>query len=127
MVDIAYSKEREKKFSYSAETVLLNWGTIYTKKDLIAESFLDLKGKTIATVKQDIHTVGDNGIIKLADKFELDTRYLQVDSYQEALDMVEQGKADAGVVNRLLGAVCPLFYVPVSVIPSPSLKLLKSA
>ena len=105
MLDIAYSKKREKKFHFSQESVFLNWGTIYAGKDLEINSLFDLNGRTIATVKGDIHTVGESGIERLISKFELDAETLPVNSYHEALAMVEDGRADAGVVNRLFGAL----------------------
>lgn len=104
MVDIAQSQERAKRFSFSGENVFLNWGTVYTKEGFTAESFLDLKGKTVAIMREDIHTIGDSGIQKLAEQFDLHLNYLPVNSYEEVLEMVSRGQADAGVVNRLFGA-----------------------
>ena len=105
MLDIAYSEERGKKFHFSEESVFLNWGTIYTRKDFVVNSLFDLNGKTVAAVKGDIHTVGETGIQHLISKFEIDTKIIPVSSYQEALAMVEAGRADCGVVNRLLGSL----------------------
>lgn len=110
MVDIASSEERQKRFLFSRESVFLNWGTVYTGKGVQADSLLDLNGKTIATVKEDIHTVGEEGIERLAEKFDLDINFLPVDSYHEVLAMVEAGRADGGVVNRLFGALTELDY-----------------
>jgi len=72
MLDIAYSEKRAKKFNFSQENVFLNWATIYTRKDFVTTAFLDLNERTIATVKEDIHTVGEDGIEHLISKFELD-------------------------------------------------------
>ena len=72
MLDIAYSEKRAKKFNFSQENVFLNWASIYTRKDFATTSFLDLNERTIATVKEDIHTVGEDGIEHLISKFELD-------------------------------------------------------
>jgi len=105
MPDIAYSEKRGEKFHFSEESVFLNWGTIYTRKDFVANSLFDLNGKTVAAVKGDIHTVGDNGIEHLISKFELDTQIYPVSSYHEALAMVEAGRVDCGVVNRLFGTL----------------------
>ncbi|MCB9480622.1 MAG: transporter substrate-binding domain-containing protein [Desulfobacteraceae bacterium] len=105
MMDIAYLKKRGQKFYFSQESVFLNWATIYTNKGFMANSLFDLNGRTIATVKGDIHTVGEDGIEHLISKFELDTKIIPVTSYHEVLTMVEDGRADAGVVNRLFGAL----------------------
>ncbi|MBI9091469.1 MAG: transporter substrate-binding domain-containing protein [Desulfobacterium sp.] len=111
MVDIAHSAERENHFIFSKENVILNWGTVYTSKEFKAESLLDLKGRTVAIVREDIHTVGESGIIKLAKKFNLNLNYLPVDSYHDALEMVNTGRAEAGVVNRLFGTVSEKNYI----------------
>lgn len=105
MVDIAFSEEREKNMVFSRENIFLNWGSLYTGKDQVVESLLELKGKTVATVRGDIHTVGDNGIIKLGEKFELGLQFVLVDSYEEVLKLTEDGTVDAGVVNRLFGVI----------------------
>ncbi|MCF8087589.1 MAG: transporter substrate-binding domain-containing protein [Desulfotignum sp.] len=110
MPDIAYSEERGKKFYFSQESVFLNWATIYTHKDVAVNSLFDLNGRTIAAVKEDIHTVGKEGIEHLISKFELDTEILPVNSYHEALAMVEDGSVDGGVVNRLFGALTEREY-----------------
>jgi len=105
MLDMASSEKRRKKFYFSQERVFLNWATIYTRKDFSVNSLFDLNGRTIATMKGDIHTVGEEGIEHLISKFELDTQILPVKSYHEVLAMVEDGRADGGVVNRLFGAL----------------------
>ena len=110
MVDIAFSKKRAAAMSFSTENVFLNWGTIYTREGLVVESLPELKGKTIATVTGDIHTVGENGIIRLGEKFDLGLQFVFVDSYADVLELVDAGRVDAGVVNRLFGIVSEDLY-----------------
>jgi len=110
MVDIAFSKERADTMSFGKENIFLNWGSIYTREDLVVESLVELKGKTVATVKGDIHTVGENGILKLNERFDLGLKFIFVDSYAEALAQVDTGEADAGVVNRLFGIISEDLY-----------------
>lgn len=105
MIDIASSQKRSEKYLFSKESVILNWGTFYTKEDFIAESFLDLQGKKVAVVKEDIHTTGENGIIELAGKFDLELQYIEVESYEQAMLAVQNGRADVAVVNRLYGSI----------------------
>jgi ABC-type amino acid transport substrate-binding protein/signal transduction histidine kinase/CheY-like chemotaxis protein len=122
MVDVAYSEERNKRFDFSNETVFLNWGTVYTKSGFVINSLPDLRGKTVAVMQGSIHTVGKDGIKSLAHKFDLDLTYLEVDSYNEVFGLLDSGTADAGVVNRLYGALnekkfsvlkTPLLFNPV--------------
>ncbi len=105
MIDIAFSTERKKIFSFSKETITTDWATVYTSKTAQVESLLDLDGKTIAVVKEDIHTNGDQGIIALAKRFNLNVKYLEVNSYLDVLKALETKKADAGIVNRIFGSL----------------------
>ncbi|BHH85942.1 transporter substrate-binding domain-containing protein [Desulforhopalus sp. 52FAK] len=110
MVDIAFSKKRAKKMLFTKENIFLNWGCIYTREGLVVESLIELKGKTVATVKGDIHSVGESGILQLNERFDLGLKFVFVDSYAEALAQVETGEADAGVVNRLFGIISEDLY-----------------
>jgi len=103
MVDVAYSAERERIYAFNAETVFINWGVVYARRGLEVESFLDLEGLVIACMKGSIHTEGADGIIELARAFGVEFAYLPVESYREAWLAVEEGRADAAVVNRLFG------------------------
>ena len=105
MVDVAFSEERNKRYDFSNETVFLNWGTVYTKSGFAVDSLLDLRGKTVAVMRGSIHTEGQDGIKSLAHKFDLDLTYLEVDSYNEVFGLLDSAGADAGVVNRLYGAL----------------------
>ena len=69
MVDVALSEERSKQYDFTSETVLINWGILYTRKNFRIESLFDLRGKTIAVMKDSIHTVGKEGIKNLLKKF----------------------------------------------------------
>ena len=51
---IAYSKERGRKFDYTYENVITNWGQIYLHKKSDIESIIDFKGKKVAVLQNDI-------------------------------------------------------------------------
>lgn len=100
----------------------MNWGIIYTKEGVTANAFTDLRNKIIAEVKEDIHAVGENGIENLSKQFELNLQFIPVGSYREVFELVDSGKADGGVVNRLFGVLSesnykinktPLIFNPV--------------
>ncbi len=105
MVDVAFSEERSQRYDFSNESVFLNWATVYTRKDFTIESLLDLRGKTIAVMRGSIHTEGSDGIKSLVSKFDLHPTYIEVDNYDEVFRLLDSSKADAGVVNRLYGAL----------------------
>lgn len=116
MVDIAWSRKRAQDFRFSKENVFLNWGIVYTDQNTQFESLLDLKDRTLAVVERDIHAEGENGFKQLASRFDLPVKYHHVHSYQQALEMVAQGRADGAIVNRLFGTVVENRF-PVSKTP----------
>jgi signal transduction histidine kinase/DNA-binding response OmpR family regulator/membrane-bound lytic murein transglycosylase MltF len=105
MVDMAFSKERAAKYVFADETVFLNWGTIYSRSGYNVNSFLALNDHTVAVMQGSIHTDGEQGIKAIIDQFNIHCRLIEVEDYQTVFDLIQQGKADAGVVNRLFGTL----------------------
>ncbi|MFC1512924.1 transporter substrate-binding domain-containing protein [Thermodesulfobacteriota bacterium] len=106
MMDVALSPAREKRFVFSAETIFVNYGTIYTRRDLQVDSFLDLAGRSIAVMKGSIHTDSPGGIKAQLQQFDSNSnRFIEVDDYKTVFSLLESKQADAGVVNRLFGAL----------------------
>ncbi|MBU0943112.1 MAG: PAS domain S-box protein [Proteobacteria bacterium] len=97
-VAIAMSVERAKIFSYPQQTLLTNWGRLYRHPGAAVESILDLDGKTVALLEQDIHA---KVFIDLMEKFGKDVKLVYVKNYDDVLVQVERGTVDVGVVNRM--------------------------
>lgn len=110
MVDVAFSEERSKKYAFTKETVLINWGILYTRKNFRIESLLDLSGKKIAVMEGSIHTDGENGIKNLLQKFNIKCAFAEVESYKEVFELLDANNADAGVVNRIFGSLFEKSY-----------------
>jgi len=105
MVDVGFSKERAARYEFNNETVFINWGTLYTAKEFKADSFIDLNGRTIAVMKGSIHTDGEQGIKSILRQFDIVCHYIEVDDYKTVFELISRGEADAGVVNRIFGAL----------------------
>ena len=105
MVDVAYSEERAREFSFNGETVFVNWGAIYTRKGFQAGSFPDLRNKRIAVMKGSIHTDGQQGIQAVMKQFDIPCTFIETADYPSVFAMIAKGRADAGVVNRLFGTL----------------------
>jgi len=103
MVDVAFSEERSKQYDFNNETVFVNWGVIYTNRNVDVQSFRDLQGKKVATMRDSIHTTDERGIKKLVDEFDINCTIIEVDDYQDVFELLNLGEADAGVVNRTFG------------------------
>lgn len=121
MVDVAYSKSRNQIYAFNSETVLVNWGIIYTQRDLMLESLLDLDGKNVAVMNGSIHTDGEGGIKSLVAQFDIDCSFIEVDNYHYVFELLGKKNVDAGVVNRIFGAMFEDSYEvsPTSIIFNP--------
>jgi PAS domain S-box-containing protein len=97
---IAYSVTRGRVFDYTYESVITNWGQMYlsTKSDI--ESIIDLKGKKVAVLQNDIFF---NNLRKLVDQFGIRCRFIEAFEYEDVLELVEIGRCEAGLVSQIYG------------------------
>jgi PAS domain S-box-containing protein len=103
MPDVAYSEERAEIYGFSQEPLFVNWGVIYAPSDSVLLSIPDLAGKRIAVMAGSIHTDGTQGIKALLAQFDIQSTFVEVDSYEGAFELLQSRDVDAGVVNRLFG------------------------
>jgi len=104
MVDVALSDEREEMYDFNMESVLVSWGCIYSRIGKDINTIIDLEGKTIAVMKNSILTDGEEGIKNLTKRYGVECDFIEVDDYYQVFDLIQQGKADAGLTNRQFGA-----------------------
>ncbi len=97
---IAYSNKRSEIYDFNQQTVLTNWGQLYIPHNSTIQSFLDLQNSTIAVLENDIHY---HKFAELLTQFEIPVNFIETDSYDEVLALVEQEKVRAGLVNRIYG------------------------
>ena len=94
---MAASDAQQRRVDYNRESLFVNWGQILTHRGLQIESPLDLQGKTVIAISGDVHYAD---LKELAEHFDIDVRFLEVDEYEDVLAWVAYGPADAGLVNR---------------------------
>ena len=95
---IAYSEERVKRFDFSEETLITNWGQVYVQRGETDVSILDLEGKTLAAIEEDIHT---KSLRERLLRFDISVNFIFVDSYDAVMQKVENNQAFGGIVNHL--------------------------
>ncbi len=99
-VYIAYSDERARKFDFNQETLLSNWGVVYTWPGSGIENILDLEGKRVALMKESIHPPA---FMELINSFGIQPEIIPIDDHRQGFQQVSEKKIDAVVVNRIFG------------------------
>lgn len=96
---IAYSQKRDEFLDYPKETLINNWGVVYQTIDNNITSIKDLKGKRVALVTKLIHS---KVFTELMEQFDFDFEAIPAKDFAEVLKILDEGKADAGVINRII-------------------------
>lgn len=116
---IAFSEERLKRFDFTKETLIVNWGIVYAGINKNIQSLLDLKEKKIAAIEDDIYY---QRFSEIAKKFDINVQYLFLKNYDSIMQAIKNGRADAGIVSRFFGKMnerkyrlkkTPIIFSPV--------------
>lgn len=100
LTSVAKTPERELFMDFCGTPVLTVWGEVYTHESSSLNSILEINGKKIAVMKNDIN--GTN-FRKLAESFGIRCIYIEASDFDEVFRMIVEGRADAGVVNSAFG------------------------
>ncbi len=103
VLSVSVTEARKKQMRFITEDIFTNWGVVLIREGGSISNLLDLAGKKIAAMDKAVYTDGKGGIRDLITTFALDTRIIPTKTYQEAMKLVEDGMADAAVVNRIVG------------------------
>jgi diguanylate cyclase (GGDEF)-like protein len=102
LVGVGYSDERARRFQFSQQSLIGNWGMVFRHARARIESLPDLKGKRVALMRSSTHS---EALVELSAQFDAAFTPVYVDTYADVLRAITQGQADAGVVNRVFAAV----------------------
>lgn len=100
MIDVAYSPERDRTFTFNNNVVLASWSEVYTRPGLQLNSILDLDGKTIGILKSSIQ---QDILEKEVQAFGIFPQLVEVDNFEDIFILLENREIDAGIVNNFLG------------------------
>ncbi|MDD4034772.1 MAG: ATP-binding protein [Candidatus Cloacimonetes bacterium] len=98
--DLAYSSERGKLFSFHETPVLFSWSQIFSRKGLNLQTIMDLNGLTVAVLKESIQA---SSLANMISGFRIKTELIYAKSFDEAMALVREGKADAAASNSFYG------------------------
>jgi len=96
MPDMAYSKEREEKFSFGKEVVISSWSEIYILKHTNIFSILDLDNKKIAILENSIQY---HELLEITKSFDIKPIFIAVKSFDDAFNLLNSNGVDAAAVN----------------------------
>jgi len=102
MPDVAYTADREKRFSFHKIQVLSSWFQVYARKGDGIQSVLNLDGKRIAVLEQ---SVQQEAFIRFVEGFKLNITLVPVPDYRTAFEIVARKEADAAITNQFYGAM----------------------
>lgn len=97
MPDIAYSKEREKRFNFGQEVVISSWSMVYSKKGNTILSILDLDKKRVAVLKNSIQF---SFLKEQALLFDIRPRFIETETLSDSIGLLLANKVDAAIVNN---------------------------
>lgn len=120
-VGMAFSEKRNEIYNFNNETVIANWGQVFTRSKGKINSFLELEGKTLLAIENSIHTRALQEMLK---KFGVNSKFIEVDNYTILFARFGQGNADGGIVSRLFALqnsdkyglnLSPLIFNPIEI------------
>ncbi|MCP5501464.1 MAG: transporter substrate-binding domain-containing protein [Leptospiraceae bacterium] len=119
MLDVAYSKSRNKQFDFNRLPVLSSWLQLHSNKDSNIQNIRDMNGKKIAILEGSIQ---QNILMKKKKDWNLSYKLIKKPDYNSSIQAVESGEADAVIVGRFYSynKNKSHFLKPASIILSPS-------
>ncbi len=97
MAPLAWSPERAKRYNFTKSDIVTNWGVVYACPSCGINSFLELQGRKIAGVPNDIHFLRLKEQLRL---FGVKADFVPYPNFDASFKAIEEGKADAAVVGR---------------------------
>lgn len=116
---VAYSDKRNEFLNFTDETIMANWAEMYTTRTTSLNSLLELEGRKVAVKMGDIHFAA---LKDLTERFNINCRFIETDSYTTIFEMLDSNYLDVGVVNRMFGKanksnygvkITPVIYNPI--------------
>ena len=100
MADVAFSAERETRFDFGSEVVFTSWSVIYAKPDREIKTIPDLHNKKVVVLKDSIQA---KALRDLVGSFAVTPQFIEVDSFKQGYQLIENNEADSIAVNRFIG------------------------
>ncbi len=100
LTSVAYTPERALYMDYGKIPLLTVWSELYVPMKSEIDGITEIQGKKVAIMKGDFNA---RNFINLVEKFHITVAFIEMPSFDEVFKAVQDGKADAGVVNCTFG------------------------
>ena len=100
MPDVAYTRERDRTFSFHQTPVLESWSQVFARPDADIRSLSDLDGLRIAALRDSIQEASFRQMIA---GFGIDATVVPTESLEDAFASVRDGTTEAAIANHMFG------------------------
>jgi polar amino acid transport system substrate-binding protein len=114
---IVKTTERETFAAFTDESIMTDWGVVFTKAGKAPISIMDLHNKKVGALEQDFWFSGPHSFKELCDSFDIHPIYQYYADYSTMFTELARDKIDAAVGSNSLGIV----YTPLLPIVSTSI------
>jgi PAS domain S-box-containing protein len=115
---VGYSEERARRFAFTAESPVLDWGVVFTREGSPIESLFDLQGKRIGALRGSIYTRNFRAMLE---QFGIEAHVVEEGDYRAAFGALRRGDVDAAINAQVAGAALASEYhlEPTQIVFSP--------
>ncbi len=96
-----------KYADFTRSAAVSSWGRVYTPAGKEIDSYLQLEGKNVAVVKNDIHYLAIQDMLRA---FGIKPVFREVGGHEDVFRLIDDDKVDAGVVSRFFGLLYETRY-----------------
>jgi signal transduction histidine kinase/ActR/RegA family two-component response regulator len=100
MPDVAYTRERDRTFSFHQTPVIESWSQVFARSDADIRTLSDLDGLRIAALRDSIQEASFRQMIA---GFGIRATIVPTESLEEAFEAVRDGAAEAAIANHMFG------------------------
>ncbi len=100
MPDVAYSRERGRKYDFHETPVVDSWSQVYANSSIRVSTLSDLNGRRVAVLKKGIQ---EEIFEQMMNGFGFTVTFVEAKTYEEAFGLAAHGYADAVLSNHFIG------------------------
>ena len=100
LTSVGFTQERAKYMDYCSTPLLTVWGELYTIKTSNVNGILDISGKKVGVLKDDIFL---KNFRELTAEFGINCIFIELTSYEDVFKAIAAKEVDAGIVDVTFG------------------------